>query len=568
MREGTEGARRTRIPAQSRQRAGLLGSAAGIVIALGIASNAQAQLCEPCTLGVYVACARLPRIQDPGHLPPLSGAVETRAPSATGGNFCVTLYDLTQNIPAEDTNWDPIVAYHGPGGSWNATNLGTVFGLTLDGYGNIYVCHSSCYASDAVGPGGAGAIYRIDATTGAISVFATLPNQSDPRLTAPNDKPGLGNISYDCANNQFFVTDLENGKIYRLSSTNPLNASPATVVDFFDPMEPDDGLPGFAPLGERLWGVQWHAGRVYYGVWGTDFGSWPATVNNVRSVALDGSGGFVWKSDRVEVRLPSYPGASERSGPVSDISFDPSGNMVLAERTMTDPTTPGVHQARVLEHQCGSGWTLTGSFGIGVSAQTEAAGGVDVDYETYDGPSPPGSAPPGLGGSRGRIWATVDAAHSGAPYPDVIAGLQGLRPTGGSVTTSLLIDSDGNTTTSEDAYLGDVEVASKYAQGGVGVSPSVDDLAASRAWVTPTPWRGSGSLHFITARSGRSSVRLFDLHGRVVRALMDDRWTSAGRHEVALDGRDDQGAMLPSGVYLYRVATPGGLISGRFVIVR
>jgi hypothetical protein len=441
----------------------------------GWATNARAANCDSCLTVVDSCCARLPHIQDPTFPPPSRGAVETREPNPGGGNYCVTLFDLTANIPAENVNWNPIARYNGPGGNWNATNLGTVFGLTLDKFGNIYVTHTSAYNTDIVGPGGPGAIYRIDASTGAITVFATLPNSPDPNYPSPNQWPGLGNISFDCDHNQFFVTDMEDGRVYRIHSNNALNASPAVIDDYFDPGTPDNGAPGFAPRGERLWAVQWHANRVYYSIWNCDFGN--AGNNNViRSVGLDGSGDFVWWSDRFEVTVPYYPGAGNHAGPVSDMSFGPTGKMLLGERTMSNETYSGAHQSRVLEYLCdsqpgtiGGSWIPANTYGTGVFAQTNAAGGVDYDYAAYDGPMPPATSPNGgVGGSQGRVWATSDAIHFGAPYPDYVYGLQGNRPANSNVQRSLIIDADGivNDGGADKTQQGDVEIACPVATVG------------------------------------------------------------------------------------------------------
>jgi hypothetical protein len=445
--------------------------AVALLAPLGTARPAAATHCDSCVVAVDTCCTQLPRIMHPAdpYVAP-AGLVETRAPSFPAG-FVVTLYDLTQNIPVENNNWNPITRYHGPGGNWTVNNLGSVFGVTFDRHANIYVTHTSCYSNDFLPSGGSpGSIYRIDGTNGSISLFATLPNFADPSVSAGSNLPGLGNISYDCDHDQFFVTNLEDGKIYRLKSFNALNASPATLLNAFDPGTPDPGVtsPGWAPLTERLWGVQWHANRVYYSVWATDFGS-PPNANTIRSVGLDASGDFVWWNDQQEIVVPSFPGAGGRSAPVSDISFGPTGRMLLGERGMGNlanpadsPTSPSPHRARVLEYYCdtpaggtGGQWVTGYNFAIGqINTQTNASGGVDYDFAPYDGPV----GGPGLGGSQGRVWATADAIHLTIPYPDQIYGLQGLRPTGGSILNSLLIDSDGNVFGQDKTEIGDVEI--------------------------------------------------------------------------------------------------------------
>src|SRR5207342_2756056 len=136
---------------------------------------------------------------------------------------------------------------------------------------------------------------------------------------------------------QFFVTDIEDGKIYRIKPVG-VNGPTGTVVETFDPMTPDNGLPGWAPIGQRLWGVQWHADRVYYGVWAVDpsEGTGP---NTVRSVALLPGGGFSPGTDQQEVALPAVQGQTW-SNPVADISFNAAGKMLLGERGIYTKTYP------------------------------------------------------------------------------------------------------------------------------------------------------------------------------------------------------------------------------------
>ena len=142
--------------------------------------------------------------------------------------FVVAVID-TRNPAANGAvlggNWMPPM-YHnengGPNNIWNARNLGQVFGVTLDRAAkpNIYVAATSIYGfapqgwafSQNYGPGGPGAVYKLDGVTGAISTFASLPNT----VGAGNKAPSLGNICFDRMRNQFFVSNFEDGLIYRL----------------------------------------------------------------------------------------------------------------------------------------------------------------------------------------------------------------------------------------------------------------------------------------------------------------------------------------------------------------
>jgi hypothetical protein len=62
-------------------------------------------------------------------------------------------------------------------------------------------------------------------------------------------------------------------------------------------------------------------------------------------------------------------------------------------------------------------------------------------------------------------------------------------------------------------------------------------------------------------------LRLYDVSGRLVRTLVLPN-AAAGWNDVPLDGRDDAGRMLHSGVFFYRVEAGGEPIAGKFVIAR
>lgn len=347
------------------------------------------------------------------------GAV-TASPSILGGQV-LTVYDYTDFSSAIPGSNYPATRYSDA--TWNSTNLGSIFGVTMDGDGNIYVTPSTAYGFDLTGIGGWGDIYRIDAVTSAISVFTTSP--------LPNSGQGLGNIVYDCENDQFFVTNHEDGKIYRLDSGG-------NVLSTFDHGTPDDGTSGYAPLGERLWGVTVHGGRVYYSVWREDFGRPSATeVNEVWSIAL--AGGDFSGSAGIEIGLP--PIQTNFSNPVADIRFTDDGRMFVAERGMSSDTATTPHRARLLEFVCVQGvWSIGADYDIGVIAGgTNSAGGVGIDYR-------PGE----------RIWSTADAIQF---TPDTIYGIQGVPDGGGDTTTSVLIDYQGNLDDQDKSQIGDIAIS-------------------------------------------------------------------------------------------------------------
>jgi hypothetical protein len=70
----------------------------------------------------------------------------------------------------------------------------------------------------------------------------------------------------------------------------------------------------------------------------------------------------------------------------------------------------------------------------------------------------------------------------------------------------------------------------------------------------PNPFNPSTLISFDLARNHSVQLHVFSLDGALLRTLVDGPRT-AGQHAVNWDGRDTQGRVLPSGVYLYRLTT-------------
>ena len=92
--------------------------------------------------------------------------------------------------------------------------------------------------------------------------------------------------------------------------------------------------------------------------------------------------------------------------------------------------------------------------------------------------------------------------------------------------------------------------------------------ASQPASVAPNPLNPAGVLTFRTATAGRVAVKMFDLHGRLVRTLTEVPLLPAGVHELRFDGRSDGGRALASGVYFYRIETAAKSMTGRIAILK
>jgi hypothetical protein len=310
----------------------------------------------------------------PANLSYAFGVIDLRTPPATAYNANIDTSSL----------WNP-PGYHDP--LWNAENIGNVYGITLKPSGEIYVAAHGVYGAAALQVHGrygnlgggannlmaAGTIYRIDQATGAPFMFAQIPGQQTMNLDYTNtwvSGPGLGNLTYHPTHNQFYVTSLEDGKIYRVSGAG-------LVLNNFDPMTPDNGAAGLPPLGERIWGITHKGNALYYSTWNSH--NSVAASNTIRRVNLDGSGNFIPGSDTVVLTIP-FLSSTWHSIAVADLSFSLDGTTLLAgERTMSSDITSYNHQSRVHRITVAS-WTINSSLKTGnntaVGGEGEAYGGV------------------------------------------------------------------------------------------------------------------------------------------------------------------------------------------------
>jgi len=83
----------------------------------------------------------------------------------------------------------------------------------------------------------------------------------------------------------------------------------------------------------------------------------------------------------------------------------------------------------------------------------------------------------------------------------------------------------------------------------------------------PNPFNPSTVLTFDLVSSGHVTVQIFDVSGRLVRTLVDER-RNAGRHQIEWNGEDARGVSVPSGIYFSRMETSGYLGTMKMLLVR
>jgi hypothetical protein len=97
-------------------------------------------------------------------------------------------------------------------------------------------------------------------------------------------------------------------------------------------------------------------------------------------------------------------------------------------------------------------------------------------------------------------------------------------------------------------------------QPGTGL-PTIFALLQNR----PNPFGATTTIRFDLPVATIVKIEIFDLFGRRVKTLTDARWP-AGYQHVEWDRRTDSGAMLRSGVYMYRI-TAGSFRDRRKLVI-
>jgi hypothetical protein len=416
--------------------------------------------------------------------------------AASGSGTVMAVMDVRgADAVAPDVNWSwttgtPLLKVDhrmSPFTGWMAKDMGEIFGIALDDDGDIYVTSTTVYGgltattnypcsqntalqlSGNVG-NGYGNVYKINRLTGAIGIFAQLPNTSAPGTPYA----ALGNICYDSKHNQFYVTNHDDGKIYILHGTSGL------VLGSFDPFVADGGTAGFAPLGERLWGIGYFKDSIYYCRWRQDAGT-PGPLNEIWAVHVNAAGAIVASTNHLDYS-PTYRdvlGVTQNMiNPISDIEFSTSGEMLIVERVWRGTPLAPLHDLGNLgiwAHNAHvSKWTqnsATGVWGLApvhwavgqAGAHANAAGGIDWGYRT---PLPPASIV-----CDATIWASADALHfTNFPYTTTegryVYGWERMSssgviyndPTNVPRAPIVIIDADNNTNVGDKTQIGDIDI--------------------------------------------------------------------------------------------------------------
>ena len=81
----------------------------------------------------------------------------------------------------------------------------------------------------------------------------------------------------------------------------------------------------------------------------------------------------------------------------------------------------------------------------------------------------------------------------------------------------------------------------------------------------PNPFNPGTTIRYTLQKSGDVEITIFNVLGQPVKTLVRG-YKTAGTHDVYWNGTNEQGALVPSGVYFYRLRTNGLTITKRMVL--
>ncbi len=406
----------------------------------------------------YFGCNKAP-------FPVLSGEIAVTHEPGTALDFGLSVIDMNGTPAPVGTHWKAPQFHNEYTGNpaadaWNRNNLGYLFGVCFDAAQppNIYCAATSVYGNPFFAAGGPGGVYKINGLTGTVSTLMSLPNSG----------AALGDICYNpwpqnTYGKQLYVSNFADGKIYRY------NLNGVQLGTAYDPFPSTTNTAGYVQLGERVWALQvFNARELYFSVWLRDHGRpttpWPTSwgpqgnniVNNaIFKVWIDPVSGTIDPNNigPTLVKVIPYLPNETHSNPVSDIAYSRDNKrMLVTEKAMEGDAQEYYWEGRALQYVGGGpanqyvNWALsTTEYQVGnllLNGERHCAVG-GGDYDCAD-----------------RVIATSDPI--GNNQGSNMTGIQRLPAIGNNsaigVTTSHLIDMDGETVGFDKLGIGDVEV--------------------------------------------------------------------------------------------------------------
>jgi hypothetical protein len=118
--------------------------------------------------------------------------------------------------------------------------------------------------------------------------------------------------------------------------------------------------------------------------------------------------------------------------------------------------------------------------------------------------------------------------------------------------------------TNATEYDDDLLIRAFVTEGGIGVGeePEMTPLKFALNQNIPNPFNSSTRIAFELPEAGQTSLKVFDLQGRLVSTIFEGK-LSSGAHNYQFEG-----ANLASGIYFYILKTEEGQLVRKLVLMK
>jgi hypothetical protein len=83
----------------------------------------------------------------------------------------------------------------------------------------------------------------------------------------------------------------------------------------------------------------------------------------------------------------------------------------------------------------------------------------------------------------------------------------------------------------------------------------------------PNPFNPSTTFHYVLSENTHMTLRVYDILGQLVKTVVND-FQAEGFHEAVWDGRNESGASVSGGVYMYRMTAGRVSEMGRMLLLK
>ncbi|MBU2470874.1 MAG: T9SS type A sorting domain-containing protein, partial [Bacteroidetes bacterium] len=83
----------------------------------------------------------------------------------------------------------------------------------------------------------------------------------------------------------------------------------------------------------------------------------------------------------------------------------------------------------------------------------------------------------------------------------------------------------------------------------------------------PNPFNPKTVINFSIPKAGTVVISVYDMLGRKIKTLLNDD-LYVGRHTLSWDGKNDNGKIVSSGLYLYRLDAGNTSLTKKMLLIK